>query len=63
MPSVMLQNSLGKVYALCRESRRNLWLDVWLTNQGGILPLWFNQIRETLMWFLNQYPVLGQRFT
>ena len=54
MPSVMLPNSRGKVSAQCRESRKSLWLDACSLNQGGVSPLWFNQIGKMTMRFLNR---------
>ena len=51
MLSAMWQNSQEKESVQCRESRKNLWLDVCSLNQGGALPLWFNQIGKMTMWF------------
>jgi hypothetical protein len=49
MPYVMWQNSLEKESVQSKESRKSLWLDSCSLNQGGVSPLWFNQIGKMTM--------------
>ena len=47
-------NNVVKGIAVCYS--------LFVINQGGVLPPWFNQIRKTLIWFQNLIADMTMRF-